>query len=184
LEILESPADVTVELGMDAMFTCASNYTESAFQWESDMGFGFTPLSDAGQYNGATNDTLLVAAVTMLNDNQKFRCIATSSSCSDTTEIALLEVNDETGIVEFDNLDGFNLYPNPAFSEFFIFCKACMVVSYDVYVYDRLGGLVGSYRSVTNDKKLSLSGIPNGLYFVRISSSEFDVTSALVIGNH
>lgn len=72
------------------------------YQWQSDLGFGFQNLTNAGQYSNVTNDTLLITNLTTLNNNQLIRCIVTNSSCSDTSNIYVLKVDLNNSVYELN----------------------------------------------------------------------------------
>ena len=93
INITNQPANQNLLKGKNAMFVVSSSYAGASYQWQTDKGTGFVNLSNAGQYNGATNDTLIISGVSSSNDGQKFRCIASSGSvCKDTSKIATLTV--------------------------------------------------------------------------------------------
>ena len=48
------------------------------------------------------------------NNNQPFRCIVSSGSCSDTSNVAVLTVNNNVGINETSQDKLFSVFPNPA----------------------------------------------------------------------
>ena len=149
LEILENPVDLETLLGANALFSCEDNDPESTFQWESDLGFGFVTLSDAGQYSGTTDDTLLVSSVTMLNDNQSFRCVISSTSCDDTTESALLTVNTETSLDNLNSADDIRIYPNPVADDLLVISSKCIEPS-SALLYDNFGSVIKIYQGVSN----------------------------------
>jgi hypothetical protein len=72
-------------------------------------------LSSVGLYSGTTTNTLTVSNVTLSNNNQQFRCIISSGSCSDTSNVAVLTVNNNVGVVE-QNQQQLLVYPNPVSS--------------------------------------------------------------------
>jgi hypothetical protein len=82
--------------------------------WQTDLGIGFQNLNSVGQYIGTTNDTLIILNTTLSNNNQPFRCIVSSGSCTDTSSLAGLTVINNTGINEVSKSNLFSVYPNPA----------------------------------------------------------------------
>lgn len=95
----------------------AANVT--SWQWQSDIGFGFQNLSNAGQYSGVTDSELTISNLTISNDGQLFRCILGNQQCMDTSSTASLQVRNEVGMTEM-NLYQVVIYPNPAKDEFII----------------------------------------------------------------
>lgn len=49
-------------------------------------------MNSVGQYSGTTTNTLNVSNVTLINNNQPFRCVVHSGSCYDTSIVAVLTV--------------------------------------------------------------------------------------------
>jgi len=75
-------------------FLLTSSDSSSTYQWESNSGFGFQPLFNAGQYSGVNTSSLTVSNTSMQNNNQLFRCIVNTNACGrDTSDVATLSVN-------------------------------------------------------------------------------------------
>jgi len=86
------PSSIAINIGSNTQFSVASTDTTASFQWQSDNGFGFQNINNVGQYTGAYTSTLNVSNVTPSNNNQLFRCILFSNSCTDTSQFAILNV--------------------------------------------------------------------------------------------
>jgi hypothetical protein len=93
----------------------ASSDPYATYQWQTNLGLGFQNLTDAGQYSGSITNTLNVSNVALSNNNQQFRCIVNSGSCTDTSDVALLTVVNNVGLVEQNQMQLF-VYPNPTSS--------------------------------------------------------------------
>jgi len=76
--------------------------TNPSFQWQTNLGLGFQNISNAGQYSGATTETLTVSNLSITNNNQVFRCAVGDGLCSDTTAEATLTIIDDAGINELN----------------------------------------------------------------------------------
>ena len=101
-----------------AIFTCATNDTLVNYQWQSDLGMGWTNLSNAGQYSGTTTNSLQISNVTSTNNNQKFRCILKGDCLTDTTNEAALKV---WGLgIEDEIVDELIVYPTPSSTQVII----------------------------------------------------------------
>jgi len=75
-------------------FSSTFSDSSSTFQWESNTGFGFQPLFNAGQYSGVNTSSLTVSNTSMQNNNQLFRCIVSTNACGrDTSDEVTLSVN-------------------------------------------------------------------------------------------
>jgi hypothetical protein len=101
--VTTQPINQTVNISNNAQFTTVFSDPLSTYQWQTDLGLGFQNLNNVGQYSGATNNTLIIANTTLSNNNQPFRCIISSSSCSDTSDAAVLTVLNNVGIHELEN---------------------------------------------------------------------------------
>jgi len=161
--ISTQPSNQSVNISSNAQFTVASSNPSATYQWQTDLGVGFQNLSNAGQYSGTTNDTLTISNTTMSNNNQPFRCIITSVSCTDTSDVAFLTVVDNVGINEFTPDHLFSVYPNPAKSV--INVKAdTKLIGTTYIVYDNTGKTVLSGRINSENTVLELGNLSGGVY--------------------
>lgn len=87
------PADVNATYGSNAAFGVGVTGTGVNYLWQSNIGSGWQNIPNSGQYSGVFTDTLLVSNVTMINNNQLFRCIISQgTNCGDTSDQAELLV--------------------------------------------------------------------------------------------
>jgi hypothetical protein len=101
------PVNRSVTIGNNQQFLVVSSGNN--FQWQTDLGTGFQDLTEAGQYNGTTNDTLTVFSTTLANNGQLFRCIVTGDSCIDTSTIVSLTITAMPSYIPLSGLQGW--YP-------------------------------------------------------------------------
>jgi hypothetical protein len=170
LSINYQPTNQTININNNAQFVIGSSDTNSTFQWQTDLGVGFQNLNSVGQYSGTTNDTLIVSNVTLSNNNQPFRCIISSGSCSDTSNVAVLTVNNNVGINQFapDNL--FSVYPNPA--QTVINVKADLKLVGEAYsVIDNTGRVVLQGKIVAEITNIELGNLSNGIYLFQVKDN-------------
>jgi hypothetical protein len=158
--ITTQPTNQTVNPTTSAQFVVNAT-SGSSFQWQTDLGLGFQNLSNAGQYSGATNDTLWVSNVSSANNNQQFRCIVNSASCADTSDIAVLSVS-TVGINELSVQGNVSLYPNPTQSSFEI--QTSLVYS-KIEIRDMQGRIVKTENAA---KTINLSSLQKGTYSVNL----------------
>jgi hypothetical protein len=158
--ITSQPTNQTVNPTTSAQFVVNAT-SGSSFQWQTDLGLGFQNLSNAGQYSGAINDTLVVSNATVSNNNQQFRCIINSASCADTSDIAVLTVS-TVGMNELSVQGNVSLYPNPTQSSFEI--QTNLVYS-KVEIRDMQGRIVKTEKAA---KTINLSSLQKGTYSVNL----------------
>jgi hypothetical protein len=159
--VTAQPANQSLITGNNAVFTTASSDPNATYQWQTDLGLGFQNLSNAGQYSGATNDTLTVTSVNAGNNNQAFRCIVSSGTCTDTTQAAYITIT--TGITEEKN-SSFTVFPNPATNNITVTWKNADVKT--LTLLDATGRAVRKYSVSGTQAQLSLEGLASGVYFL------------------
>jgi len=92
-----SPTNQTKPAGQQVKFGVAATGTNLSYQWQSDIGFGFQNLSNAGQYSGVNTDSLAISQLSLSNHNQLFRCIVNAGpTCKDTSSTAVLSIGNST----------------------------------------------------------------------------------------
>jgi hypothetical protein len=170
LSINTQPTSQQININNNAQFIVGSSDPSATFQWQTDLGVGFQNLNSVGQYSGTTNDTLTVANVSLSNNNQPFRCIISSGSCSDTSNVAVLTVNNNVGINEFAQGNLFSFYPNPA--QTVINVKAdSKLVGEQYTIIDNSGRIVLSGKIVTEYTSIELGSLSNGVYLFNVGNN-------------
>ncbi len=91
--IMVQPANAYTTPGSVVQFSLTYTNPSANFQWQSNIGFGFQNLSNAGQFSGVNSDVLSVTGITMANHNQFFRCIVSQGNCIDTSAEVSIKVN-------------------------------------------------------------------------------------------
>ena len=170
LSVNTQPTNQTININNNAQFVVGSSNPSATYQWQTDLGVGFQNLNSVGQYSGTTNDTLIVSNVTMSNNNQPFRCIINSGSCSDTSNVAVLTVNNNVGINEFAQDNLFSVYPNPA--QTVINVKADSKLIGEPYtVIDNTGRIVLSGKIASENTIIELGSLSNGVYMFNVANN-------------
>ena len=171
LSVNTEPTNQTININNNAQFIVSSSDPSATYQWQTDLGVGFQNLSSVGQYSGTTNDTLTVSNVTLSNNNQTFRCIVSSGSCSDTSNIAVLTVNNNVGIDESSQDNLFSVFPNPARSV--INLKAESKIIGQIYsIYDNTGRVVLTGRLNSENTTIELSNLSGGIYMFSVGENK------------
>ena len=163
------PTSQTVSSGMNVTFNVAHSQTNATYQWQSDLGFGFQNLSNAGQYSGATTKQLTITGVTASNKNQLFRCIVSSSPCVDTSTTSTIYVT-TAGINTKANNHGIQLQPNPA-SEYIRITVEANLVGAAYTVLNENGKVIMKGVIAEENTTLSLRDFATGVYLFRIGNS-------------
>lgn len=164
------PASQTIPVSSNAQFTVGSSDPSATFQWQTDLGVGFQNLNSVGQYSGTTNDTLTVSNVTMSNNNQPFRCIITSGSCTDTSAVAVLTVNNTVGSNEISPGSLFSVFPNPA--QNVINLKADATLLGESYaIMENAGRTVLSGTIASETTMIELGNLSGGIYIFNIGKN-------------
>lgn len=169
LEISEEPVDVITPENTTVQFSVVSNATTETLQWQTDLGFGFVNLSDAGQYSGVNTSTLTVSNVTPSNNNQLFRCLIGEGFCSDTTRTALLVVDNNASV---DQLNGssFSIYPNPSEGQFTVLLPESFHT--DSYSIQDLRGAIVKTGTLTKQlNMINTSKLSKGIYVFKLDNS-------------
>ena len=167
LAVNTQPVSQTININNNALFTVGSSDPNASYQWQTDLGVGYQNLNNGGQYSGATTNTLTVSNVTMSNNNQPIRCIVSSGTCSDTSDLAVLTVNNNASIDALSNDKLFSVYPNPAQNQLQV--KAgieLMNASYSIL--DNTGRTVLTGQLTSENTVIELSGLSNGTYFLNV----------------
>jgi hypothetical protein len=92
--ITSQPQNQSTLPNRNVTFSLTSSDSSSIYQWESNSGFGFQPLFNAGQYSGVNTSSLTVSNTSLQNNNQLFRCIISTNACGrDTSDVVTLSVH-------------------------------------------------------------------------------------------
>lgn len=161
--ITTQPANQTVNITTNATMIARSNDPGANYQWQHDTGSGFSDVTNGGQYNGATNDTLLISGTTMGNDGEQFRCIIQSGICTDTTGAGILSVNNNVSLMESPTGNPFKLFPVPATNVLNIHCSTKFTgAGYSIF---QLNGRVVMKGIISGEKMtVNISSLSAGKY--------------------
>lgn len=183
LSVSTQPTNQSAVTGNNAQFTVSSNSINATFQWQTDLGLGFQNVSNAGQYSGATTNTLTITGVTLSNNNQAFRCILSENSCGDTTNTVTLSA--ATGIADVVNGSSISITPNPTNGMFIInFENKIPLGLTTLEIFNSLGQLIQSEQinNQTNTlrKQIDLT-VAKGIYTVRLTTNGNVYSQKLIV---
>ena len=161
--INSQPANQYIVPASSATFAVSTNDPSCTYQWQTNAGFGFQNLSNAGQFTGVTSNTLTVSTVSQANNNQLFRCLVSAGTCKDTTAEAKIVLSG-VGFGE-SKLHQLVMSPNPTSG----------IVRFNLPIN-------GTYRIVTPEGRLietgdlketiDLSGFQNGVYLIEVKTAQ------------
>ena len=170
LSVNSQPTNQTININTNTQFVVSSSDPIATYQWQTDLGVGFQNLNSVGQYIGTTNDTLIVLNVTMSNNNQPFRCIVSSGSCSDTSNVAVLTVNNNVGINETSQDNLFSVFPNPAQSVINVKSDSKLIGS-AYTIYDNTGKVVLTGKLNSQNTTIELGNLSGGIYMFSVGEN-------------
>ena len=146
-----------------ANFKCESSDTAATYQWQQNIGSGWSNISNFGSYSGATSDSLVITGVTASMNNYGYRCIVASCT-TDTSDVAVLTVANGIGLGE-SSLQKLTISPNP--TNGVVSLNTSVVGTYELLTLD--GRIL---ESGTAKKDYDLTRYPKGIYHLRLSTDE------------
>ena len=170
LSVSNQPANQTININNNVQFIVGSSDTNATYQWQTNLGVGFQNLNNAGQYSGTAKDTLMVSNVSMSNNNQQFRCVINNGSCADTSNIAVLSVNNNVGINELAQKNLFSVFPNPAKNTMHVKADHKLIGSVFT-IYDNIGKAVKSGKLNAANTTIDLSNLSGGIYLFSVGEN-------------
>ena len=172
IKISKQPSDTSVKEGKSAIFSI-NQIGQVAYQWQSNIGFGFQDLSDAGQYSGSKTNSLKVNQLTLSNNNQFFRCLISDGSCFDTSQVAILEVLEATGL-ETRESARLSIYPNPFSNEFSLIVpntyigKKAIIKLYNGTTYKE-------FQILEEHNRVDMAEVGAGIYILELDGIKYRI---------
>jgi hypothetical protein len=187
-----SPTINSLQTGNTANFTATISDANATFTWQSDFGQGFQTLNNVGNYSGTTNNTLSISNVQLANHNQPIRAISSAGNCTDTSNIATIQIADTCITTIYDTLyttvtdtliinttlslpapnneNTILIYPNPASDHITIDNgNFAAMAGYSIKIENNAGQQV--FQSLINQAQFYVdlsTWTGNGLYFVHL----------------
>ena len=171
LEIDIQPVSESVVENSEVIFTVNTSTSGATYQWQTNTGNGFQNIANGGQFSGATTNELTVSSITQLNDNQQFRCLISTPTCSLTSNVAILSVEQIVGIENARNT--LSLYPNPTSDHVQLKVDAS-IVGQEYKLYDVTGKLRSIGKVETKQQVISLSEFPMGIYMFILNHNKLE----------
>ncbi len=178
-----SPSNQNINTGGNAQFALSPPQPGASYQWQTNSGLGWQTVSNAGQYSGATNDTMTVSNVTTLNNNQLFRCIVSGDSCADTSNVGTLIVLNSTGIANIVMVNDFTVYPNPAIEQLTVNLNSYGNMA--IKMFDEFGREVYTQALDAAQQNQSLhistNNVANGIYVLQVVGQAGAISKRIVV---
>jgi hypothetical protein len=194
-----TPQTNTLATNSTAIFIATTSDPNPSYVWQSNFGQGFQTLNDFGNYNGTNTGTLNIANVQLSEHNQPIRVISTSGECTDTSNVAIINITDTciitindtittlisvtdtliintliTGLTPPNNLNTIKLFPNPANNHITIdYGNFASMNGYTLKITNSIGQIVftTSINQQSNYLDLTTWG-GDGIYFVQIIDTQ------------
>ena len=192
-----SPTNNIQSIGGNTVFTATTSDLNPTFIWQSKpSNFGWHNVPANSSYSGGTTNTLTVNNVQLSNHNQPFRVISSNGNCTDTSNIAIIQITDTCITTVFDtvlttvtdtliinttlslpapnNENTILIYPNPASDHITIDNgNFAAMVGYSIKITNNAGQEV--FLNAINQQQFYVdlsTWTGNGLYFVHLIDSQ------------
>jgi hypothetical protein len=162
--ITSNPFNDSVLNGGIASFSIRDTDTATSYQWQVNVGSGFTNVPTSLPYVGATTKTLTINPVAKTMDGYIFRCLRGSTSCNDTSSTAKLVVK-TTGLNTVTAKD-ISIYPNPVDASVNIHLP--YNVSGTVQIINTLGQTVLQKHIASGNNAIDMRSYQHGLYTIKL----------------
>jgi hypothetical protein len=187
-----SPSINSLQTGSTANFIATTSDANASFVWQSDFGQGFVTLNNYGSYSGANSNSLSISNIQLSNHNQPIRAISSNTNCTDTSNVATIQIADTCITTVYDTLlttvtdtlvinttlslpapnneNTILIYPNPASDHITIDNgNYTSMAGYTIKIENNAGQQV--FQSAINQAQFYVdlsSWTGNGLYFVHL----------------
>ena len=191
-DLIISPSINSIQTGNTANFTATTSDANSTFTWQSDFGQGFQILNDFGNYSGTNTNALSISNVQLAHHNQQIRAISSNTNCTDTSNVAAIQIADTCITTVYDTLlttvtdtliinttlslpapnneNTILIYPNPASDHITIDNgNFTAMAGYSIKIENNAGQQV--FQSAINQAQFYVdlsTWTGNGLYFVHL----------------
>lgn len=173
-EVASSPVDQTALVGNDAIFVVQVIPEFCEVHWQKFQIDEFEDLMEGPDFIGVHNDTLIIAAVSIDESNTMYRCVIDAFSCSDTSDIATLYVEEDVVINNMQLQDvNLRVYPNPAEGILNIENMSGPLVIFNAFGQEMITFDSGSTQ-------IDISLWPSGFYFAVIRGQLLNGNSCFV----
>jgi hypothetical protein len=178
LTLNTQPSSQTININNNAEFIVGSSDLSATYQWQTDLGVGFQNLNNVGQYSGVTNDTLIISNVTQNNNNQPFRCLISTGSCTETSDTATLTVSNNVGVQDISEDNLYSIYPNPT-NDVLIINAEKGLIGENYFLEDNLGKTILRGKITAETTGIDVNQLTEGIYFLKVGKNLQQVTKII-----
>jgi hypothetical protein len=168
---ISPPVSQTLSISSSTFLVSSAMPGTSAFQWQCNVGFGYTNLINGALFSGVNDDTLLINNVSFLQNGNFFRCIATFDNCTSVSDSARLTIFDPLALHQFEK-SVVKVYPVPSIDHIFIEIPASQL-GMEFTISNELGIelIVGKLQKLK--QMVSVKSLDPGIYTISISNCAF-----------
>jgi hypothetical protein len=172
--ITVQPQNDTVDEFQSAAFAVEASETNEYF-WliSTDGGNSWTDLTDTPPYYNVHTSTLTINPAVYSMNGYYYACRLENTHCTEYTNAAVLIVDTLTFIGDPGTTESFKVYPVPFHDKVNISLPAYYSCS-SVCIYDNRGTILLAFNTndqVTRELELDLSGLPLGLFFMKLNGT-------------
>lgn len=180
-KVVTSPSDIVIDQGKTAKFNVVAAGVNVKYKWQVGYKDTFANVNN-GTYTGVKTDEITVPFVSRGQNEFQFRClISGSGSCAakeDTSEIALLLVNEPASVGTIAKENGIAVYPNPASGNTISVEVSGIAASVapTFIITDKTGRTISTGNvDVSNATKIDITNTVPGLYNIQILNKDGEV---------
>ena len=166
-ELTSQPMDTTVFVNNGATFSVTHSDPNATFQWQiADSSGVFTNLADGLNYAGVTTAILTIINAALVMDQDVYRCLTVSGSCTGNSGTARLIVINNISTENPDGIQSIRVFPNPTQDYLTISFQngsPSNGVAYEIY--SAIGVKIIS-GTTTPDATIAVHDLPKGSYFI------------------
>ncbi|MCH8556019.1 MAG: T9SS type A sorting domain-containing protein [Schleiferiaceae bacterium] len=166
-ELTSQPSDTTVFVNNGAAFSVAHSDPNATFQWQiADSSGVFNNLTDGLNYSGVNTATLTIINAALAMDQETYRCLTVSGSCTGNSGTARLIVINNISTENPDGIQSIRVFPNPTQDHLTVSFQngsPSNEVTYEIY--SAIGAKIFS-GTTTPDATIAVYDLSNGSYFI------------------
>lgn len=163
-QVLSQTMTSNSAVGSTATFSVTTSTPWPTYQWQQDIGTGFTNLTNSGPYSGVTTNVLTISGVTAAMAGNHYRCLISNSWCKDTTASALLTT--KAGIDNGVTANWISVYPNPVHDQLAI--RFGERTESSAELINTVGQCVLQQKVTFSNNIVDVSKLPTGFYFLKV----------------